>query len=253
MSWTTLTPTSKGGTEMLQEGPEPKYAQLRDHIAEISVPGKLIPSERDLMERFGVSRGTVRKAVDELVALGALKRVHGKGTFATEPRVESNLHLASFTQDMRRRGLVPSSRILELVIKPLGHEGGRALGLDPDSDAWHLRRIRIASGQPLALEEARYPAAAFPKLDSFDLGERSLYEVFATHYDTVIDTAEQTLWGEAADADLARLLEVPPMSPLLVFERVSSTRGRAIEYIRSYYLGERYQVHMSLTADNGTT
>ncbi len=93
--------------ERIHDGPLPKHRQLRELLIEMAVPGQAIPSERELMATYEVSRATVRKAIDGLVADGLLQRTHGLGTFAVRARLETNLHLASFSQDMLRRGLHP--------------------------------------------------------------------------------------------------------------------------------------------------
>ena len=94
-------------------------------------------------------------------------------------------------------------------------------------------------------EQGWYPEPLLPGLNRADLGG-SLYEIFAERYGLVIDAAEQTLWGETADPTLARTLDAPVHTPLLVFRRVSSAAGRPLEYVVSRYRGDRYQLHMSL-------
>ena len=112
--------------------------------------------------------------------------------------------------------------------------------------------MRLADGRPIAVEDGWYPRAALPDLDHHDLGG-SLYEVLAETYGLVIDHAEQTLWGESADAATARLLDAPLHTPLLVFRRVSSAAGRPLEHVVSRYRGDRYQIHMSLGRDDVAT
>ncbi len=232
----------------ITDGPRPKHAQLTDLLADLAVtelgPDAAIPSERELMVTYGVSRATVRKAIDALVADGLLQRIHGKGTFVARPRLESRLHLASFSQDMRRRGLTPSTRFLDLGRERPPADVAEALRLGSDGEAWRIDRVRLADGQPIALEQGWYPQALLPGLDQADLSG-SLYEVFAAR-GLAIDAAEQTLWGETADATLARRLDCPIHTPLLVFRRVSSAAGTPLEYVVSRYRGDRYQVHMSL-------
>ncbi len=234
-------------------GPRPKHAQLRDALAELAAselsPEAAIPSERDLMATYGVSRDTVRKAIDALVADGLLTRVHGRGTYVARPRLESRLHLASFSQDMRRRGLTPSTRLLTVELDDPPAEVSAALRLDGDAKAWRVDRVRLADGQPIALENGWYPRAALPGLDKHDLGG-SLYELFTDVFGLTIDTAEQTLWGESADDAVAARLDAPLHTPLLVFRRVASAAGRPIEYVVSRYRGDRYQIHMSLGRDD---
>ena len=233
----------------INDGPRPKHAQLSDLIAELAVkelgPDAAIPSERELMTTYDVSRATVRKAIESLIAEGLLTRIQGKGTFVAKPRIQSNLHLASFSQDMRRRGLTPSTRLLRVDLERPPAEVARTLRLGPTGEAWRVDRIRLADGQPMALEQGWYSRAALPDLDTRDLGG-SLYELFAQEYGVVIDHAEQTLWGESADATLARRLEAPVHTPLLVFRRVSRAGDRPIEHVVSRYRGDRYQLHMTL-------
>ena len=235
------------------DGPRPKHVQLRDALAELATtelaPDTAIPSERELMTTYDVSRATVRKAIDGLVADGLLRRIHGRGTFVARPRLESRLHLASFSQDMRRRGLTPSTRLLNVELDRPPAEVAAALELDADAQAWKLDRVRLADDQPIALENGWYPKALLPGLDRHDLGG-SLYELFSGVFDLTIDSAEQTLWGEAADGGVASRLDAPVNTPLLVFRRVSKAAGRPLEYVVSRYRGDRYQIHMSLGRDD---
>jgi GntR family transcriptional regulator len=126
----------------------------------------------------------------------------------------------------------------------------KALRLGARGTAWRIDRVRLADGQPMAIEQGWYPRSLLPGLDTADL-TGSLYTLFASRYDLVIDSAEQTLWGEAAEGATARRLEAPVHTPLLVFRRVSSAVARPVEYVVSRYRGDRYQVHMSLGATPG--
>jgi GntR family transcriptional regulator len=241
---------------IISHGPRPKHAQLSDVLAELAVrdlgPGAAIPSERELMATYDVSRATVRKAIDSLVTEGLLQRIPAKGTFVARPRVESRLHLASFSQDMRRRGLTPSTRLLRVEEERPPADVAKALRLGASGLAWRIDRVRLADGQPMAVESGWYPQRLLPGLDALDL-TGSLYLLFSEHYGLVIDTAEQTLWGESAEGATARRLEAPVHTPLLVFRRVSRAGGRPLEYVVSRYRGDRYQVHMSLAGTDSTT
>jgi GntR family transcriptional regulator len=243
---------SQSRSRVITDGPRPKHAQLSDVLADLAVrelgPDAAIPSERELMLAYDVSRATVRRAIESLIADGLLHRIHGKGTFVRTPRLRSRLHLASFSQDMRRRGLTPSTRLLSVALDEPPAEVARALDLGADGTAWRLDRVRLADGEPIALENGWYPRSRLPGLDRHDLSG-SLYDLFADVFDLPIDAAEQTLWGEAADASIARRLDAPVNTPLLVFRRVSSSGGRPLEYVVSRYRGDRYQLHMSLGRD----
>ncbi len=233
-------------------GPRPKHAQLRDRLAELASdlgPDAAIPSERELTTTFDVSRATVRRAVEALIADGLLHRVHGKGTFVARPRLESRLHLASFSQDMRRRGLEPSTRLLTIELAAPPRDVATWFGED---EAWRVDRLRQADGQPIALEHSWYSRALLPGLDSHDL-TGSLYALLVEEYDVVIDSAEQTLWGESAQGRDADVLAAPAHTPLLVFRRLSTSLDRPVEHVVSRYRGDRYQIHMSLSRDDDPT
>jgi len=242
--------TSRRPSRVITDGPRPKHAQLSDLLAEIAAnelgPDAAIPSERELMTTYDVSRATVRKAIESLIADGLLQRIHGKGTFVARPRLESRLHLASFSQDMRRRGLTPSTRLLAVELDRPPSDVAKALGSGRTGKAWRVDRVRLADRQPIALENGWYPQQPLPDLDRQDL-TGSLYELFESHYGLLIDTAEQTLWGESADAATARRLDAPVHAPLLVFRRLSTAGKQPLEHVISRYRGDRYQIHMSLT------
>lgn len=231
------------------DGPVPKHRQLREILLALIegelVPDAPVPSERELVARFGVSRATVREAVGRLVAEGRLYRVRGKGTFVAPPPVESQLHLTSFTEDMRRRGHKPSTVVLgadETVAPPPARA---ALGLDVTDRAFRIERLRSADGAPMAHEVSWLPAAPLPGLLDRDLTS-SVYQILAHDYGRVLDSAAQTVWAEGADPIRARLLRVRPGAPLLVFRKTSYTSGRPMEHVTSWYRADRYQVHMTL-------
>ena len=167
-----------------------------------SGPDVAIPSERDLMAAYGVSRATVRKAIDGLVADGLLQRIHGKGTFVARPRLESRLHLASFSQDMRRRGFARPRRLLGVELEEPPADVAAALGLG-------ARRAGLAAGPGPARRRAadRARARLVPRAAAARAGpprpRRLPLRGVPRPYGLVIDAAEQTLWGEAADATYA--------------------------------------------------
>lgn len=233
----------------LLDGPVPKHAQLREILLDLVenhlAPDERIPSERELMAGYGVSRATVREAIGQLVAEGRLHRIHGKGTFVGRERVESQLHLASFTDDMRRRGLEPATLVRSVSDEAAAPALQAVLGLGPDARVWRVERLRLAGGVPMAHEIGYHPVHLMPGLAAQDLSG-SLYDLFATHYGLVIDHGEQSVWAEVADRVQGTLLGVPTGAPLMVFRRTSSAGQVPVEHITSWYRGDRYQVHMRL-------
>ncbi|XVX20037.1 GntR family transcriptional regulator [Actinomycetota bacterium] len=236
-------------------GAVPKHQQLRDALARIArdqlTPGDPIPSERELMGTYAVSRDTVRKAIATLVADGLLVRAHGKGTFVASPRVESHLHLASFTEDMRRRGLEPSTRVLSARLAPAPAPVLEFLGPAPRDEHWRIERLRLADGQPMAHELSWCSAPALPDLGRHNL-TGSIYAVLSDHYGLTIDRAEQTTWAEVPDAQMSRVLDLPERTAVLLFHRQSTAAGTPLESVLSTYRGDRYSLHMSLDSSMPT-
>ncbi|MDO9379717.1 MAG: GntR family transcriptional regulator [Nocardioidaceae bacterium] len=227
----------------------PKHAQLRaillEQIDAGLAPGDLIASERDLMGTHGVSRATVREAIGSLVTAGRLQRVHGRGTVVTRPRVESRLHLASFTQDMHRRGHRPTTRVLSVDWPVPPADVAAALLVGPGDIAWRVERLRLADDEPMAHEVSWYPVDRFPDLDDHDL-TGSVYALLEEHYAVRVDSAVQTAWSDLCDRDVAALLEVRRPASVMVFERVGSAGDDPVEHTTSRYRGDRYQLQMTL-------
>lgn len=234
------------------DGPKPKHVQLREILRQLIErelpPGAPIPSERDLAERYGVSRLTVRSAVARLVSDGLLTTVRGKGTYTIQRRMELQLYLMSFTSDMRRRGLSPSTEVLGATQEVPPPATANALGLRPRESAYRLFRLRRADGTPLAVERGWYHRGLLPGLLDLDLTE-SLYTQLAKRHGVVFDHATQTVWSEAADRPTARLLGIRTGTPLLVFRRISSRHGQPVEDMTSWYRGDQYEVTMQLQRD----
>ena len=241
--------TSLDDSPLLTDGGVPKHTQLRSILLErvetTLAPHAAIPPERKLMAKYGVSRSTVREAIRQLVEEGVLYRIQGKGTFVTGERVQSDLHLASFTEDMRRRGLVPATIVMNATLIDAPLEVRAALGLKTGAQVFEVERLRLAGGIPMAFERGYYTATLLPGLGEQDL-TRSLYATFATEYGLRLDRAEQTAWAETVLSPMNESLGIDVGTPLLVFRRTSSAGSTPVEYVTSWYRGDRYQIHMTL-------
>jgi GntR family transcriptional regulator len=230
--------------------PVPKYFQLREILLDL-VESELgidqaIPSERELSQRYGLSRMTVRQAVDHLVSEGRLYRVQGKGTFVARPKIEMPLRLASFTDDMRARGLAPGSRDLDRHTAPASAHLARSLGIEPGDPVHVIERLRTADGIPMAVERSHIPEAVAPGLAEEPLTNRSLYDVLAHRFGVMLDSGEQTIEAGIADPADATLLELPAGSAVLLLQRRSFAAGVAVELALSTYRADRYQLHVAL-------
>ena len=152
------------------ESSVPKYFQLQEILLDLIETeltyNEMIPSERELVDRYGLSRMTVRQAINQLVADGRLYRLVGKGTFVARPKIEMPLRLASFTEDMRARGLEPGSRDLERRVVPANAHLVRGLNLNPGELVHLIARLRTADGEPMAIERSHIPVNLAPGLDA---------------------------------------------------------------------------------------
>jgi GntR family transcriptional regulator len=230
-------------------GVVPKHQQLRTILTELVTtqlrPGDMLPSERQLCADYGVSRITVREALGQLVSDGLLVRTQGKGTFVAHRPARSRLHIASFHEDMRRMGLEPATVVLSAARVTAPAQTVERLRLAPGGAAYHVRRLRLADRVPMSVDDAWYSAELVPGLDQLDL-QASLYDILARHYGRPIDHAEQTVSAGLAGEEMGRLLGIPGSGPVLKFDRVSYSRGDAIEHARSWYRADRYELFISL-------
>ena len=214
--------------------------------------GDAIPSERRLSAEYGMSRLTVRAALDELVREGYLVRRHGSGTFVGEPKIAQQLTLTSFSEDMRRRGMVPGSRMIELRTVHAGASLGRALHVSPDARVVCIRRVRLADDETMAIETLHVPAALVPGLTRTELENASFYELLAQRYGVVIASGIQTIEPTVTNEEESELLGVPLHSPAFLFERTSrSDDGEIVEFVRSLYRGDRYRLVTELNRREG--
>jgi len=233
------------------DSPVPKYFQLREILLdlidsdELSI-GAAIPSERELCQRFSLSRMTVRQAVDHLVSEGRLHRVPGKGTFVARPKIELALQLTSFSEDMRARGLVPGSRDLDRRIVRASAHLAKELGIGPGEEVHFIERLRTADGEPLSIERAHIPVSLAPDLADHDLSGRSLYQLLEARYGLVMDAGELTIDGGLADPSDADLLKLPRGGAVLLLRRRSYSGGVCAELGVSTYRADRYQLRTAL-------
>jgi GntR family transcriptional regulator len=221
----------------------PRYYEieqaLRGRVARLE-PHAPLPSEAQLCEEFGVSRMTARAAVQRLVQDGLVYRVPGRGTFVAASRANRTAgHILSFSDEMRRKGRVPSSRVIERRRRRATKDEERRLGA---RDVVVLRRVRLADGRPLALERAVFPADRVGEAVEAALERASLFETLVGS-GLVPTSGSAALAAEAATSEDARLLRVRRGSPLLVERRlIHDQEGEPLEWTESRYVGSRYGI-----------
>ena len=223
-----------------------KQRRLRARLAELiaaMAPGEPLPAERDLARELGVARMTLRRAVDGLVADALLVRRQGAGTFVAPAKVAHRLAANSFSADMRSRGLRPGSRTLASGTAPAGVMLAALLEVPPGTPVLHVRRLRLADDEPMAVEDLHVPADLVPGLTGADLEDRSYYELLAERYGHRIASGTQTAEAALTSAEDAAVLGVTPGAPAFCFERTCRVDGgRVGEFVRSVYRGDRYRI-----------
>jgi GntR family transcriptional regulator len=217
--------------------------RLLDLIDDLTV-GEAMPPERLLSVELGVARMTLRRAMDDLVAEGYLSRQQGRGTFVAEPKIAQPLTMTSFSEDMRRRGMRPNSHTLSMTVTTAGARIGRRLETSPGEQILKVSRLRLADGETLHV-----PAQFVPGLTGADLEGASFYELLESRYGIALSTGVQTIEPSVASEEESRVLGVPVLSPVFLFERVARDKdGRVIEFVVSVYRGDRYKLTAELTA-----
>ncbi len=200
-------------------------------------PDDALPSERDLAADFEVSRITVRKALDGLVADGLLVRRQGSGNFVSARVDKSFALLSSFSEDMRARGRTPHSVWLKRATGTVTPEEALALRLSPGTPVYRFNRIRFADDAPMAVEFATIVATALPSVDAVDT---SLYEALERTGNRPV-RALQRLRAVLLTSEQAELLKARAGDAGLLVERLGSLPdGRAVEFSQSYYRGDTY-------------
>src|SRR5262245_33509895 len=177
-------------------GRSSKQALVRDQILtmldELTV-GDALPSERRLSHDLNVSRPTLRSVIDELVREGLLVRRHGSGTYVAEPKIALPLTMTSFSEDMTRRGMRPSSEVVSFETTTAGAKLGQRLRLSPVEEVWVVVRLRLADDETMAIEWLHAPRKLLPELRREDLARQSFYELLRERRGIVIERGVQTI------------------------------------------------------------
>jgi GntR family transcriptional regulator len=220
---------------------------LRSQIESGSLrQGDVIPSENELSASLKVSRMTVRAAVDQLVQQGLLVRQQGRGTAVARGPVTKSANVIgfmSFSEEMRARGLQPSSQVIEFTDKIADSATTAQLGLPSGAHVIYLERIRLANSEPMALERCHLPYDRFSGLMRYDLTGRSLYDVLEHDFNTRPGLCEETVEAMALDATDAHLLSVKRGMPALRIQRITrDTRGNLIETEQTTFRSDRYRM-----------
>jgi GntR family transcriptional regulator len=222
-----------------------KQSLTRQQVLDLIQPlgiGAAIPSERQLSADLGVSRLTVRAALDDLSREGYLVRRRGSGTYVQQPKISQELTMTSFSEDMRRRGMIPDSRTVSMNTILAGARLGRFLQASPSEPIVVIKRLRLADGVPMAIETLHIPKALVPGLTPKAL-EGSFYELMSDRYGISIASGTQAIEPTVTNEEESAALGVPLHSPAFLFERTSRDENdRTVEFVQSVYRGDRYRI-----------
>jgi GntR family transcriptional regulator len=236
-----------------RNSPVPRYHQLKEILRERIrsgewKPGDLIPSERELSETYHISRMTTRQAITDLVNEGVFYREQGRGTFVTRNKITQQLiRLTGFTEDISARGQHPSTKTLSAIMAPADELSAERLRVAVGTPIFCLQRLRLADGEPLAIEFSHLNFKGCERLLEEDLEHQSLYRVLESKFGLPLMEADQELEAGLAGADEAALLKIAQGSAVLFTRRITYVdRNQPIEYAKSVYCGAKYTFYTHL-------
>lgn len=225
------------------------YTLFQDKIRSSAwKPGDMIPPESELVDRFKISRVTVRKVMDMLVKEGFLVRERGRGSYVAHPKLEhGTTRIVSFTADMKQRGLTPSTTIIFTGLVEAPAEIAEKLKIPVGEQLARIDRLRLADEEPMCVEESFLVHRHVPGILGYDFSVDSLREIKEKKYGILWSRAMQTIQAIPAPLKIARLLTIRPGAALLYFDRVTfSQNDIPMEYLRVYYRADRYVLHNEL-------
>ncbi|MFJ3643482.1 GntR family transcriptional regulator [Streptomyces sp. NPDC090108] len=232
-----------------EHGRVPKYYAVKARIAALLDElgeGALIPTERDLSERYGVARETVRQAVRELVLEGRLTR-RGRGTAVAGPKLAQPLSLVSYTEGVRGQGRTPGRGLVALDRFPCPRPLAAETGLTPGEPVWHLERVLLADDERVGLESTYVSVGRVPGLGR-DFDPDSSFYAYLKAQGITFGDANERIETVLATPREALLIGTPPALPMLLIHRISrDTDGNPLERVRTLYRGDRFSFTAHLT------
>jgi GntR family transcriptional regulator len=226
----------------------PLYIQIAEGLinqiesGEITV-GERLPPERELSEKLGVNRMTLRRALQVLKMHGLVNCKHGVGTFVADAKIDRQMNTVfRFTLGMQNRGFIPGAKVITFEQRAIDAASSRDLDVPMASPAYHIIRLRTINQEPVLIESYTIPKQLFPALDQFDLENRSLYEVMESEYGIRILHARQIFEPVLATKFDAKLLQVKIGAPLMMEKRISfDQNNRPVELGKDRYRGDRFR------------
>ena len=231
----------------LQPGPVPRYHQLKEILLERIKsgefePGDQFPTEEELCTEFGVSRGTVGRAVNILAEEGWLQREQGRGTFVSRLSLSQvTFRLASFAQDMEHRGLEPNTRLLQRSLVSADQGVADHLEIEKGDKVIRIARVRMGNGRPMAYETRHLAYDLCPQLLEDDLEHQSIHSLLIDKYNIPLVRACHTVEARVPSEEEARILQVKPGSACFFIDRLTyTTDDRPGTWYQAIYRGDEY-------------
>lgn len=242
-------------TTVVREKDAPKYYEVKRHLLGLIPdcgPDVALPSERDLASQLQTARSTVRQALAELVTEGRLERRHGSGTYVAEPKLAWPLQMSSFTEQAAASGLTVTTSLLSAERIRATAELAELLMIRAGAPVHRLERIRRVNGSPMALEQSHLSATRLPGLAKAVREAGSLYQVLFDQWGITIAGAIETIETAPASLREAALLATDVGSPMMMLSRHSfDESNEPIEWVRSWYRGDRYKFVATLGFGKG--
>lgn len=233
----------------------PKYFIVKNKILEMIDKEEIdsngmVPSERELMQMFGVSRITAKKAIDDLVREGYLYRIQGKGTFLKNERLNQDLvSITSCTEDIIKKGMTPSKKLLSAEVIPADQARRRKLQLCEGDKVFKVKRVYFADQEPLNLTTTYLPCKLFPGIENHDFGVESIYHVLESEYGVRITKATRTIEAVLAGEEIAGIFGIDEREPILLFRAVTlgivNGKEVPIETFKSYYRTDKFKFYIN--------
>ncbi len=224
----------------------PLYAQVEAILATgiadgAFPPGSRLPNEDELVERYTVSRTTIRQTIQNLIRRGLVEIRRGKGTFVTQPKFTQELtELSGFVEDMKALGRHASARVLDKQLVPANESVARQLAIPTGAPVVRIQRVRLADHSPLSFDETYLPQEIGEKIIENDLETEPIFSLLEQKYKIPLVEAEYRLEAVAADIAVARALCIGAGSPIFLIERTSYRAGhQPIDYEKLYYRGDQ--------------
>lgn len=237
---------------MNKESRIPLYYQLMDIIIEMIEEGNLdpddkLPSERELCEKYSISRSTVRQAIQELEKDGYVYRIQGKGTFVSQEKFKQDLlEFYSFTEEMKKLGEKPSSKVLDFDIIDCNEKIAKKMKLKSGAKLYRFTRLRLADDHPMMLETSYVPYSRFPGLSKKQLEQQAMYDIFKKDYGVSFSYAEEIFQSVRTRDKEAELLNYSSDLPSMMIERITYEKNTVIEYTKGIARGDRFKYHVLL-------